>query len=259
MTPFQQHSLLSSPIAAQSSELEGHTDLGCCICSVNAFLWTPQFTTSFLHVNLNETAANTAQDRCGEPVLWICETEVLGMSTARAQSSPECWRSKKPLSASPTRFLHEGIMAQHYPWSLSGVKVQAVRTFGISESLCKQVRINIFASEALEKKKQPPSSSLLGRVGTGSCHLLVQAGFVSPDLITKPTTFTAVITATGLLFQGVCSPREHRSDGATPEGVKQNQCSSKGSPRKMQPVYKVSSFCSLAGFRYFFFPYCLPC
>lgn len=109
-------------------------------------------TTSFLHVNLNETAANTAQDGCGELVLWICETEVLGMSTARAQSSPECWRSKESLSASPTGFHHEGIMAQHYPWSLSGVKVQAVRIFGISESLCKQVRINIFASEALGKK-----------------------------------------------------------------------------------------------------------
>lgn len=47
-------------------------------------------------------------------------------------------------------------MAQHYPWRLSGVKVQAVRTFGICESLCKQVRINIFASEALEKKHHPP-------------------------------------------------------------------------------------------------------
>lgn len=47
-------------------------------------------------------------------------------------------------------------MAQHYPWRLSGVKVQAVTTFGISESLCKQVRINIFACQALEKNHPPP-------------------------------------------------------------------------------------------------------
>lgn len=108
-------------------------------------------TTGFFHVNLNETAANPAQDGCGDLVLWICEAEVLEVSTARAQSSPECWSSKKPLSASPTRFHQEGIMAQHYPWRLSGVKVQTVRTFGISETHCKQVRINIFASEAREK------------------------------------------------------------------------------------------------------------
>lgn len=139
--------------------------------------------------------------------------------TARAQSSPECWSSKKPLSASSTHFHHAGIIAQHYPWRLSGVKVQTVRTFGISESHCKQVRINIFASEALEKIAllqfaRPCWNRELSSPGPGRICVC--------DLITKPTAFTAVITATGLLFQAVCSPREHRSDGATPEGVKQS-------------------------------------
>lgn len=174
-------------------------------------------TTSFLNVNPNETAENPAQDRCGE--LWIWETEVLGMGIARAQSSPECWSSKKPLSTSSIRLHHEGIIVQHYPWRLSGVKVQTVRTFDISECHCKQVRINIFASEALEKttliqSARPCWNRELSSPEPGRICVC--------DLITKPTTFTAVIAATVLLFQAVCSPREHRSDGATLEGVKQS-------------------------------------
>ena len=39
---FQQHSLLFSLTAAQSSELEVQTGLGCCVCSVNAVIWTPE-------------------------------------------------------------------------------------------------------------------------------------------------------------------------------------------------------------------------
>lgn len=52
-------------------------------------------------------------------------------------------------------------MAEHYLWRLSSVKVQAMRAFGISESHCKRVSINILSSEVQEKK--PSSSPLAGQ------------------------------------------------------------------------------------------------
>lgn len=49
-------------------------------------------------------------------------------------------------------------MAEHYLWRFSSVKVQAVRTFSISESHHKQGRMNIFTLEVQGKK---PFSNLL--------------------------------------------------------------------------------------------------
>ena len=74
-------------------------------------------------------------------------------------------------------------MAEHYLWRLLSVKVQAVRTLGISESHCKQVLIYLHQKC---KRKSPPLLRLLARhVAAASHYLLAQAGAASPDLIAK--------------------------------------------------------------------------
>lgn len=92
-------------------------------------------------------------------------------------------------------------MAERYLWRLSSVKVQAVRTFGISESHRNQGSMNIFTLEVQGKK---PSSNLLALPDESEQRAVTSWPRQEPHLLISSlnrSTFTAVITATRLLCQ----------------------------------------------------------